>query len=247
MMDEGQIIPFETSPLPVEEGPWLVFAPHADDESFGMGGSLAKAADQGIRVELVIMTDGSLGGSQENLIDIRKKEAFAAASLLGLERPVFLNNRDRELNLDENTIAQVVQEIKRVSPAAVFFPGVFEIHPDHRKTALLVWKALGKIADKKIIPVSYEVLVQSPVNRLVDLSAYIERKYSAMQVYASQLEENRYVDIALALNKLRTLTLHTDVAFAEGFCCFEPEDINEELESILLRKISTLLSPEIRD
>ena len=231
----------------MEEGPWLVFAPHADDESFGMGGSIAKATDQGIKVELVIMTDGAQGGSQENLVDIRRNEAVAAAALLGLEPPVFINKKDRELSLDDATLAQVVQEIERVSPAAVFFPGVFEIHPDHRMTALLAWKALGMLADRKVIPVSYEVLVQSPVNTLVDISAYSERKKAAMQVYKSQLEENRYVDIALALNKLRTLTLHNDVAFAEGFYCFEPKDLNEELESILLRKISTLLSAEMRD
>ncbi|MDG2176568.1 MAG: PIG-L family deacetylase [Gammaproteobacteria bacterium] len=247
MIDEGQIIPFTTSPLPVESGPWLVFAPHADDESFGMGGSIAKATDQGIKVELVIMTDGALGGSQENLVDIRRNEACAAAALLGLEPPVFLNKKDRELSLDDATLAQVVQEIERVSPAAVFFPGVFEIHPDHRMTALLVWKALGKLTDRVVIPVSYEVLVQSPVNTLVDISAYSERKKAAMQVYKSQLDENRYVGIALALNKLRTLTLHTDVAFAEGFCCFEPEDINGALEPILIKKISSLLRLEMRN
>ena len=37
---EDALIPFNTSPLP--SGPWLVFAPHADDETFGMGGTLIK-------------------------------------------------------------------------------------------------------------------------------------------------------------------------------------------------------------
>ena len=34
--DESALIPFDTSPLP--GGPWLIFAPHPDDETFGMGG-----------------------------------------------------------------------------------------------------------------------------------------------------------------------------------------------------------------
>lgn len=33
-MHESDIIPFKTSPLP--ESPWLIFSPHADDETFGI-------------------------------------------------------------------------------------------------------------------------------------------------------------------------------------------------------------------
>ena len=246
MIDENQIVPYTDVRLPVEEGPWLVFAPHADDESFGMGGTLAKATETGIQVHLVVMTDGALGGQLENLAEIRKAEARSAAAMLGLEPPVLLNNRDRELKFDDESIHQVLGQIRKINPAAVFFPGVFEIHPDHRMTALLVWEALSKIANKQVIPVSYEVLVQSPVNTLVDISAYIERKRAAMQVYESQIKENCYVDIAMAMNKLRTLTLGKDVSFAEGFCCFGSEDLSEAMETIIMNKVSLLLDTEKR-
>jgi hypothetical protein len=39
---EHILVPFAPAALP--PGPWLVFAPHADDETFGMGGSLLKAS-----------------------------------------------------------------------------------------------------------------------------------------------------------------------------------------------------------
>lgn len=237
MINEAHIVPYQTSTLPVDRGPWLVFAPHADDESFGMGGTLAKAVDSGIKVELVVMTDGSLGGSQDNLAALRKDEAIAAASILGLEQPVFLGNKDRELKLDEPTVAQAAREIERVDPAAVFFPGVFELHPDHRTTAALAWRALRHINRNDLVPVSYEVLVQSPVNNLVDISLYVEKKISAMSAYQSQLNENQYIDIALALNQLRTLTLDSKVSHAEGFYCFEPGDLEKELVDIFVGKI----------
>ncbi|MFN4262929.1 MAG: glycoside hydrolase family 99-like domain-containing protein [Thioalkalivibrionaceae bacterium] len=42
-------------------GPWWVLAPHADDETFGLGGTLALALDQGIAVHVMVLTDGALG------------------------------------------------------------------------------------------------------------------------------------------------------------------------------------------
>ena len=52
LSEEIVFIPFVTSDLP--EGPWLVFSPHADDETFGMGGTLIKAASVGIETHLVV-------------------------------------------------------------------------------------------------------------------------------------------------------------------------------------------------
>ena len=65
---ENILIPFHASSLP--EGPWLVFAPHADDETFGMGGSLLKAKEQGIETHLVVLTDGSRGGRSADLVAV---------------------------------------------------------------------------------------------------------------------------------------------------------------------------------
>jgi len=238
MISEAHIVPYKTEPLPVEEGPWLVFAPHADDESFGMGGTLAKATAAGIQVELVIMTDGALGGNQDDLVAIRKEEAIAAASLLGINPPVFLDNKDRELVIDEKSSGQVKAEIQRVNPAAVFFPGPFELHPDHRVTALLVWNALQEL-QSQATPVSYEILVQSPVNTLVDITNLVELKASAMSVYKSQIDENRYESIALAMNQLRSLTLPAEISHAEGFYRFSQKDLQKTLSEIVVGKISS--------
>ena len=241
MIDEDQIVPYTDVPLPVEEGPWLVFAPHADDESFGMGGTLAKATETGIQVHLVVMTDGALGGQLENLAEIRKAEARSAAAMLGLEAPVFLNNRDRELKVEDETIHHVLEQIREINPAAVFFPGVFELHPDHRMTALIVWQALQNLGQTTIKPVSYEILVQSPVNMFVDISAYISAKKSVMGLYESQLGEKNYIDIALAMNSLRSLTLGPETYYAEGFYVYEQGQLKKDLMSLMTDKIHSYL------
>lgn len=234
MVNENQLVPYVASALPVATGPWLVLAPHADDESFGMGGTLAKAVKAGIEVHLVVMTNGALGGSDDNLIAVREAEARKAANLLGLREPVFLGYPDRGLRVDGETVAQLHGAIARVAPAAVFFPGCFELHPDHRAAAAIAWQALGKFPDRQIVPVSYEVLVQSPVNVLVDITPVLTEKDSAMRVYESQLAEHRYITIATALNRLRALTLRGDISHAEGFYCFAPEAVDRDFEGVMM-------------
>ena len=81
--DESVLIPFHTSVLP--DGPWLIFAPHPDDETFGMGGSIIKAKEQGVDVHLVILTDGSLGGDPTNLVETRKREVEEVSEILGVK------------------------------------------------------------------------------------------------------------------------------------------------------------------
>jgi LmbE family N-acetylglucosaminyl deacetylase len=243
MIDENQIVPYTDVRLPVEEGPWLVFAPHADDESFGMGGTLAKATETGIQVHLVVMTDGALGGQLENLAEIRKAEARSAAAMLGLEPPVLLNNRDRELKFDDESIHQVLGQIRKINPAAVFFPGVFELHPDHRMTALIVWQALQNLGHTSIKPVSYEILVQSPINMLVDITSYIRTKKTVMALYGSQLAENPYIDIAMAMDSLRSLTLGPEIKYAEGFYTYERQQLTKDLMNIMTDKIYRYLEP----
>ena len=92
---ENQLIPYEVSPLP--PGPWLVFAPHADDETFGMGGSLAKASEQGLDTHVLIVTDGALGGDAPDLIKVRQREAREATNLLGVNTLQWWSEPDRGL------------------------------------------------------------------------------------------------------------------------------------------------------
>ena len=63
---EDTLIPFNVSQLP--PAPWLVFAPHADDETFGMGGTILKAKEQDLETHLVVLTDGYKGGEEDELV-----------------------------------------------------------------------------------------------------------------------------------------------------------------------------------
>jgi LmbE family N-acetylglucosaminyl deacetylase len=242
MIDEAQLVPYETSPLPVSAGPWLVFAPHPDDETFGMGGSIAKAGDAGIAVHVCIVTDGALGGSADNLVAVREKEVRDACELLGVQQLHFLRQPDRGVRVTEALVEQVAALILQVAPAAVFFPGVMEFHPDHRACALLVWQALQRLPAPPL-PVAYEIATQSPANCLVDITAVLQRKQLAMGIYLSQLSERNYERVVLALNTLRSLTLPEAVSAAEGFYRFDPAALHDSLHTWLERRHARLLEP----
>ncbi len=96
---EHILLPFAPADLP--PGPWLVFAPHADDETFGMGGSLLKASKQGVETHVIVLTDGALGGERDDLVQIRRQEAEAAAQLLGLTSLECWSEPDRGLEQSE--------------------------------------------------------------------------------------------------------------------------------------------------
>lgn len=223
MLLERDLIPYEVSSLP--EGPWLLFAPHADDETFGLGGTLALAARAGVKVAVVILTDGALGGvgDAEALRRVRRAEARAAMAALGLGEPLFWDQPDRGLVPSEALIERVVTSIGEHAPAHLFFPSFLEPHVDHRAAARLVWEALRREARVRPRPVAYEITVQGPVNRLVDISAGRKEKAAAVECYTSQLAQNNYRAISDALDTARTFSLGEGVTAAEGFWLFERE------------------------
>lgn len=229
MIDESQLVPYHCSALPHPAGPWLVFAPHADDESFGMGGTLALACAAGLIVHLVVITDGALGGELVDLVSIREQEAREAAALLGVSSVMFLKQQDRGLQVSQQLVSEVAHIVAVTKSAAVFFPGIHEAHPDHRASTLLVWQALKTLGDSQVVAVSYEITGQSPINCLVDISAVIEKKKQTIAVYKSQLGQKNYLEIVLALNRLRTFTLSAEVQWAEGFYIFTAAELTGSL------------------
>lgn len=239
MNPEHVLVPYQCDDLP--PGPWLVFAPHADDETFGMGGALRLAADQGISTHVIVLTDGALGGPTATataaaLVQTRQQELSAACDLLGVTTIGTWDLPDRGLTLDNTLIERIVTTIGDIGAGTVFFPGVLELHPDHRMTAQLVWHAAQRRqrrAWRGPLPQfhAYEISVQSPVNQLVDITAVQPAKQKAMAVYASQNSQNNYPELIMALNKARTFSLPACVSHAEAFYRFSDEELRDSLHA----------------
>jgi LmbE family N-acetylglucosaminyl deacetylase len=79
----------------------VFFHAHPDDESIGTGGAMARAADEGHRVVLVVATRGEHGEVEpgflaegESLAERREVETQASAAILGAQRVEFLGYVD---------------------------------------------------------------------------------------------------------------------------------------------------------
>src|SRR5258706_15920885 len=106
---------------------------HPDDESLGVGGTLAKYASEGVDVFLLTATRGDGGryrghrpGDDQHpgpvaLANIRETELRAAASVLGVRDVSLLDYRDGHLDRanPREVIADVAGHLRRVRPDLV--------------------------------------------------------------------------------------------------------------------------------
>lgn len=153
----------------------LAVLAHPDDESFGMGGTLAYYARQGCRVYLVCATRGEAGMVDkehlhgfENVADLREAELRCAARTLGLAGVFFLGYRDSgmpgseanhhpqaQINHSiEEVAAQVVKHIRALRPDIVltFDPIGGYRHPDHIHIQRATTLAFERAADASFYP-----------------------------------------------------------------------------------------------
>src|SRR5215216_5868059 len=102
---------------------------HPDDESLGVGGSLAHYAGQGVETYVVTATRGERGRffdntnrpSDEEVGRVREQELRTAARELGVRHVTFLDYRDKELDSADpaEAIARIVTQLRRVKPDVV--------------------------------------------------------------------------------------------------------------------------------
>ena len=120
---------------------------HPDDESLGMGATLAKYAAAGVEIFVVTATRGERGryrgharGSAEHpgpaaLATMRETELRAAAAVLGVRELTLLDYHDGELDgADPREAASAIaRHVRRIRPDVVvtFGPDGAYGHPDH--------------------------------------------------------------------------------------------------------------------
>ncbi|MGL4608654.1 MAG: PIG-L deacetylase family protein [Trueperaceae bacterium] len=149
----------------------LVSLAHPDDEVFGMGGTLAHYAAQGVNVYLICATKGESGKITDPSIDpnvdkgiLREAELKASCKALGIHEPIFLGyldsgrfertqhgNTQALMNVDNLEVEQkILEHVAKLQPDIMltFDPHGIYGHIDHinihRATTAAFWSA-GKV------------------------------------------------------------------------------------------------------
>ena len=184
----------------------LVCLAHPDDESFPIGGSLAKYAASGVRITLVCATRGEAGihgVPQAEAAQVRERELRDAADTLGLADVRFLGYRDGHLAEadEEEVLVKLMAILAEVRPDAVitFGPDGISGHADHLAIHRLTTQAfdLAECKGRLFYIAPSEATLQGcgvpPAKEVaggpiagIDVAEHLVTKVKAMQCHASQ-------------------------------------------------------------
>ena len=178
----------------------LVVAPHADDETLGAGGTIARHVLEGDTVSVVVMT----GPGEEahpifshDVWDTVREECRQACDHLGVHRLMFREIPavlvpDRPVWEVNSEAAKVLDEAK---PDVLYVPFPLDLHLDHRSIFYafsVAWRPNSERGRRVKEVYAYETLSETnwnpayleqsfTPNVYVDISATLETKLKAME------------------------------------------------------------------
>ena len=204
----------------------VVLAPHMDDEVIGCGGTLALHVARGADVTVIFLTDGRHGGQLTpdqvaqglTVTEVRKREAVAALTHMGISKIVHLDAEDGQLANDSKVAKRLRELLLEIRPAILYLPYFLEQHPDHTAASPLL-EAATKDTSLSFRVHSYEVWTPLFPNCFVRIDETVDVKRRALGEYHSQLADASYLHTALGLNAYRSnAILDRECRFAEAYC-----------------------------
>lgn len=211
----------------------LVVAVHPDDETLGCGGTLFKHARAGDTLHWLIATcmtqTGGFSGSQigqrdRQIASVTKFYGFKSVHSLGI--PTMTVDTVPMSDL----VSRVASVLKKVRPDIIYLPFINDVHSDHRaifSAAISCLKSFRYPSVKKVLMMEtqsetdFSPAIQATSfvpNCFVDISAFLNKKVSAMRLYSSELGKHpfpRSVKGIRALAALRGASINRE--YAEAF------------------------------
>lgn len=220
----------------------IVFGPHPDDAEIGLGGTIARHTAAGHSVGVCDLSDGEIGSNGSP--DVRRREADAAARVLGLAWRENLGWPDGAMGSSPALLRSAASFLRRHQPRAIAIPYWVDRHPDHVAASATLTEAAFKSGlrryDADGAPWRPEWVCYYFINDsagaapsfVVDVSAHYAKKREALACHASQFAPAGDAAVAtrLTASTFRQLIESRDaqfgalagVAFAEGVVVREP-------------------------
>ena len=215
----------------------LAIGAHPDDLEYFCGGTLAKYCQQGHQVFMTNLANGSRGSttySREELTEIRRDEANAAAEVIGATYIPGGFVEDLEIYPNRFLRDKVTDLFRMAKPDVVLTLSSVDYSPDHTYTGQLVFDA-SHAATIPLYKTDYEahatrvpiLLMDSAAGlnfhpeEYVDISDTIELKKEMLRCHKSQFEHlQRYREMDMvesAVLQSRFRGIQAGVEYAEGF------------------------------
>lgn len=196
----------------------VVVAPHPDDETLGCGGTIARFADQGTEVSVLVVSGHLPPLYKREVFDASRKEAEAAFQIMGVNHSEFLAipaTLVRDVPVAELN-GQIGGFIRSAMPDTVLIPFP-DRHVDHRvifDACVVACRPLHSAAPTVVL--AYETLSETHWNvagvepafvpeLFIDVTSYMPKKKAALGCYASQIDHapSRSIDACTALARFR--------------------------------------------
>jgi LmbE family N-acetylglucosaminyl deacetylase len=188
----------------------LVVAPHADDETLGVGGTMTRYAREGDQVFVAVIT----GHGTERPHPLWPKEAWdvvrgelrQACALMGVADVLF--EEVPAVEVADQPVWRLNQLtrglVERVSPDVLYVPFPLDLHKDHREvfhSFSVHWRPYLKLGQRIQEVYAYEVASETHLNipyveqgflpnTWVDISAELPTKLAALACFKSQLQQH---------------------------------------------------------
>lgn len=217
----------------------LVVAAHPDDEVLGCGGTIARHADAGDLVHILIGAEGATSrqlvrnreDATEELVALTQS-AHKAGSILGAESVKMLGLPDNRLDsIDRLDLIKRIEEIiDQHQPQVIYLHHAGDVNIDHRRLHEAVVTACRPMPGQPVRRLlSFEVASstewQPPgsgpafqPNWFVDITGQWERKRQALEAYAAEMRPWPHARSIKALEHLaRWRGAQVGVEAAEAF------------------------------
>lgn len=201
----------------------VVIAPHPDDDVLGCGGAIARHAQNGDEVRVLVVTRGAPEMRPQELVEENRRQLREAHKVLGVSETRFLDFPAAQLDtVPGHKLADAIAcYLREVQPSLVYVPHGGDIHADHQAiylATLVAARPINGCSVKKLL--AYETLSEtewgSPTadaafipTVFCDISDSLQLKLDAMRCMRMQLKDAphpRSLEAIESLARLRGAT-----------------------------------------
>ncbi len=213
----------------------MAIGAHPDDIEIFMFGLLKNFQKRGDKVNLVIATDGSLGGTinHKDLKMIRSIETKKA--LKSINKPHFLEISDGTLGFNNDHFFKIKSKIEEINPDLIITHHKNDYHSDHRNLSKIVCQVISHYTPilfcDTMMGVNFSPLYY------VDITSFIKEKRRSILYHKSQ-KPKRFVNLVNLMNSYRAAQCNApEGSFAEAYS-FKRSFPFSDISKILPKTIS---------